>query len=96
MALPSNTDLATLDVAYLGQPFVQVEAKNLDSETLDIVYLGQPFVAVGPGAAPPSGLNVWVNVAGTWKQASAAYVNVSGTWKTASTVSADISGTWKT
>jgi hypothetical protein len=55
MALPSNTDLATLDYAYLGQPFVQVEAKSLDTETLDIAYLGQPFVAVGPGAAPPAG-----------------------------------------
>jgi hypothetical protein len=55
MALPSNTDLQTLDIAYLGQPFVQVEAKSLDSETLDIAYLGQPFVAVGPSAAPPAG-----------------------------------------
>jgi len=36
MALPSNTDLATLDIAYLGQPFVQVEAKSLDSQSLDI------------------------------------------------------------
>ena len=51
MALPSNTDLATLDVAYLGQPFVQVEAKSLDTETLDVAYLAQPFVAVGPGLA---------------------------------------------
>ena len=51
MALPSNTALATLDIAYLGQPFVQVEAKSLDTETLDIAYLAQPFVAVGPGLA---------------------------------------------
>lgn len=93
MALPSNTDLATLDVAYLGQPFVQVEAKSLDTETLDIAYLGQPFVAVGPSAV--TGLNVWVNVAGTWKQASAAYVNVSGTWKLVSAISTRASGTWK-
>jgi hypothetical protein len=54
MALPSNTDLATLDYAYLGQPFVQVEAKALTSTSLDIAYLAQPFVAVGPSAAPPS------------------------------------------
>jgi hypothetical protein len=44
MPLPSNTDLATLDIAYLGQPFVQVEAKSLDTETMDVAYLGQPFV----------------------------------------------------
>ena len=55
MALPTNTDLATLDIAYLGQPFVQVEAKALNTVTLDIAYLGQPFVAVGPSAAPPAG-----------------------------------------
>ena len=51
MALPSNTDLATLDIAYLGQPFVQVEAKNLDTETLDVAYLGQPFVGAPAAAA---------------------------------------------
>jgi hypothetical protein len=37
-----------MDIAYLGQPFVQVEAKSLNSQSLDIAYLGQPFVAVGP------------------------------------------------
>ena len=55
MVLPSETDLASLNYAYLGQPFVQVEAKALNTVTLDIAYLGQPFVAVGPGAAPPAG-----------------------------------------
>lgn len=94
MALPSNTDLATLDIAYLGQPFVQVEAKSLDTETLDIAYLGQPFVAVGPGAVV-TGFNVWANISGTWKQATAVFVNVSGTWKTVTAVSANVSSTWK-
>lgn len=93
MALPSNTDLATLDIAYLGQPFCQVEAKSLSSTTLDVVYLAQPFVAVGPTAA--SGLNVYTNVSGVWKQATAMYVNQSGTWKSVSTVSTNVSGTWK-
>jgi len=93
MPLPSETDLASLDVAYLGQPFVQVEAKSLDTETLDLAYLGQPFVAAGPAAA--TGLNVYVNVSGTWKQATAMYVNVSGSWKTVSVVSVKASGVWK-
>ena len=92
MALPSNSDLATLDIAYLGQPFVQVEAKALTSTSLDIAYLGQPFVAVGPSAA---GLNVYVKISGVWKQASAAYVKISGTWKSVATVSTRVSGTWK-
>jgi hypothetical protein len=90
MPLPSNTDLATLDYADLGAPFVQVEAKTLNSTTLDIAYLAQPFVAVGP-----TGIRVYVNVSGVWKQANAMYVNVSGTWKTVTTVSTNVSGTWK-
>jgi hypothetical protein len=95
MPLPTNTDLATLDVAYLGQPFVRVEAKSLDTETLDIAYQAQPFVAVGPSATPPSGLNIWANVSGVWKQASAVYVNVSGTWKTATAIRPNVAGAWK-
>jgi proline racemase len=55
MPLPSSTDLAKMDIAYLGQPFVQVEAKALDTVTLDVAYLGQPFVAVGPSVVPPAG-----------------------------------------
>lgn len=93
MALPSNTDLATIDVAYLGQPFVQVEAKSLATTSLDVAYLGQPFVAVGPAAV--TGLNVYVRVSGVWKQASAVWVNVAGTWKSVSTVSVRAGGLWK-
>lgn len=91
MPLPSNTDLGSLDIAYLGAPFVQVEAKSLDTETLDVAYLGAPFVAIGPTA----GLNVWVKVSGAWKQATAMWVKASGVWKTVSTVSTRASGTWK-
>ena len=93
MALPSNTDLATLDYTFRGELFVQVEAKSLDSETLDIAYLGAPFVAVGPAAV--TGPNVYVKVSGLWKQANTVYVRDGGVWKTASTVSTKVSGTWK-
>jgi hypothetical protein len=93
MPLPSSTDLATLDIAHLGAPFVHVEAKPLDSETLDVAYLGAPFVAVGPAAA--TGLNVWTRVSGVWKQAVAMYVRVGGVWKSVTTVSTRVSGTWK-
>lgn len=93
MALPRNTDLATLDFVYLGQPFVQVEAKSLSSTSLDVVYLAQPFVAVGPTAT--TGLNVYIKVSGVWKQASAMYVKVSGIWKSVSSVQTKISGVWK-
>ena len=56
-------DLKTLDVAFLGQPFVNGKTTlSLDLSTLDFAYLGQPFVAgttmggdIGPGAVVPSG-----------------------------------------
>lgn len=78
MALPDRDNLTSLDVVYLGQPFVQVEAKSLSSQNLNIVYLAQPFVGA---TAPPSPPNVYVNVNGTWKQASQLYANVNGVWK---------------
>lgn len=55
-------DLKTLDVAFLGQPFVNgATTAKFDLSTLDYAYLGQPFVAgttmggeIGPGAVVPS------------------------------------------
>ena len=94
MPLPNNTDLAKLDIAYEGQPFVQVEPHSLFSTSLDIVYLGAPFVAVQPVATP--GLNAYVRVGGAWKRASAMYVRRNGVWTTTTTASTRISGIWKT
>ncbi len=34
----------TLDIAYLGQPFVRLESAGLTTTTLDVAYLGVPFV----------------------------------------------------
>lgn len=56
-------DLKTLDIAYLGQPFVNGSTSTIfDLSTLDFAYLGQPFVAgttmggeIGPPAVVPSG-----------------------------------------
>lgn len=94
MSLPSNTDLNSLDIAYLGAPFVHVEAKPLDTETLDVTYLGSPFVGVGPTAAP-TGSNVYIKVGGVWKQSTAIYINAGGTWKSVNSVSANVAGQWK-
>jgi hypothetical protein len=38
---------------------------------------------------------IYVNVNGTWKQASAYYVNVNGTWKTGSEFQVKVSSNWK-
>lgn len=39
--------------------------------------------------------NVFVNVSGTWKQATNIYVNVAGTWKAMTTLDVNVAGTWK-
>jgi hypothetical protein len=93
MPLPNNADLAKLDIAYQGQPFVQVEPHSLLSTSLDIVYFGAPFVAVQPVATP--GLNAYVRVGGSWKRASAMYIRTNGVWTATTTASTRISGVWK-
>jgi hypothetical protein len=77
MPLPSSRDLITLDYAYLGQPFVQVQNNCGNTQSLDTAYLAQPFVGAGSSVTS----NVYVNVNGTWKQACQVFVNVSGSWK---------------
>ena len=45
MALPTKTNLQTMDYPFLGQPFVSVPAKSsIDTTTMDYAFLGQPFV----------------------------------------------------
>jgi len=56
MALPTQTDIATMDYSAAGQPFVKVPAKStVDTTTMDYSFGGQPFV-VNPfgGAAAPA------------------------------------------
>jgi hypothetical protein len=76
MPLPNKDNLSSLDYVYLGQPFVQTQARaSLDTQSLNIVNLAQPFV----GAKVDS--NVYVNIDGAWKMADVVYVNVDGIWK---------------
>ena len=52
MALPTDNDEYTLNIIYLGAPFVQVATKStIDLNTLDWDYLGEPFWGLSP--APP-------------------------------------------
>jgi len=39
----TTANLLALDIAYLGTPFVNVEAKLLSTGSLDVAYLGTPF-----------------------------------------------------
>lgn len=46
MALPSDTDLNTLDVVYYGAPYVQGGLSSfVDLDSLDFVIFGSPYVA---------------------------------------------------
>lgn len=53
MALPTPSDLGTLDIVYLGVPFASLPGNSsVDTGTLEYVYLGTPMqtasAAVGP------------------------------------------------
>jgi hypothetical protein len=52
MALPTKTDLLTMDYSYQGQPFVDVPAQDsIVLSTMDYTYQGQPFVRNEAGGA---------------------------------------------
>lgn len=92
MPLPNKDNLDTLDYAFKGAPFVQVEAKPLGTTSLNYAYKAQPFV----GASASAGIQLYVKVSGAWVQATAAYVNVGGSWKTVTSLATNVSGSWKT
>jgi hypothetical protein len=46
MALPTKTDLETMDFVFQGQPFVDVPSKpTVDLSTMDWSFHSQPFVS---------------------------------------------------
>lgn len=58
MALPTNTDLGTLDWTYNGVPFNNTSSKNtIDTGTLDYVQNGTPFLGAIGGAPLPVSYN---------------------------------------
>lgn len=96
MALPNKDDLDSLDYAYLGEPFINIEAKSLNTQNLDYAYLGEPFVGATVAAAPPTGaFTVYGKVAGVWQQASEIHTKVGGSWKVVTEVYVKDAGVWK-
>ena len=55
MALPTATEVATLDYAMYGEPCVVVPAKStIDTELMDIAMYGEPIVGNdGGGGGDP-------------------------------------------
>lgn len=53
MSLPSKDDLDTMDYAYLGVPFVNVQTRDdQNTNSLDFAYLGLPFVGAYNATTP--------------------------------------------
>lgn len=60
MALPTATNLVTMNWSFNGQPFVEVPAKStIDLTTMDWAFQGQPFVRNEYGG----GIAGWANIA---------------------------------
>jgi hypothetical protein len=57
MSLPTQDNVLTLDFADQGQPWADVEAKQLYTNTLDFAYMGLPWVGIAPGSTPPPTYN---------------------------------------
>lgn len=59
MALPTKTELQTMDYAFLGKPFVYVPAKTgMNLPSMDYAFLGQPFV-VNPDAPAAGSVRIF-------------------------------------
>lgn len=53
MALPTQTDLGTLEYVYMGTPFVAITGNtNVNTNTLEYLYMGTPFITAPSTAAP--------------------------------------------
>ena len=93
MALPTKTDLQTMDYSYGGVPFVSVATKaGIDLDTLDYSYAGVPFWGVEDGAAPPQAYDAIIATITTASDASSVTKSMvkSTTWREGT------SGTWLT
>lgn len=54
MALPTQTDLDSMDFAWRGQPYVDVSTKSsIFLTTMDYAWMAQPFVSNPTGTATP-------------------------------------------
>jgi hypothetical protein len=62
MALPTNTDLQTMDWAAFGTSFVVVPSNNtVNTFTMDWAAFGAPFVT-NPSVSGPSNIGGWDGV----------------------------------
>ncbi len=64
MALPTPTDLKTLDWSFQGQPFCDVSAKStITLAGMDYSFQAQPLVANEAGEAPSTNIKAVSGVA---------------------------------
>ena len=54
MAIPTKTNLQTMDYSFFGEPYVQVASKSgVELDGLDYSYFGVPFWGAEDGSEPP-------------------------------------------
>jgi len=63
MALPTFDNECTLNILYLGGPFVQVASKStIDLNTLDVIDLGGPFWGLSPTEQTPTDNTIFFGI----------------------------------
>lgn len=78
MALPTSTDLQTMNWAYGGEPFVNVPTvSTVNTFTMDYAYSGEPFVT-NPTVSGPTNIGSFDGVTSTNLQtiSGVAYTNL--------------------
>ncbi len=54
MALPTKTDLQTLDYSFFGEPYIQVASKSgIELDGLDYSFFGEPYWGLGVSGGGP-------------------------------------------
>lgn len=99
MALPTSSQIQTLDYTDWSLPVVYVDAKTgINSSTLDFTDWSLPVVGLsvsggGGGGGDPTNV-VYIKTDSGWQTATNIYINVSGTWQEIDSISIKTDSGW--
>jgi hypothetical protein len=95
MALPTSTDIKTMDYSFNGEPFMYVITRATpDPLSMDFSYDGEPF-AFNPNGQGGAGTHMQVNIGDVWKTVTGLQINIGDSWKTVTRVQQNIGDVWK-
>ena len=96
MALPTKTEVSTLDYVDWATGYATFDAKAaVNSFSLDIADWATGYAVSGAGAASSYDAILYVKVSGTWQQAKALHIKNSGSWASSDDFRVKVSGTWE-